>query len=239
MHQQPSGAEAARRNKYYSRRRGSIAADPVDDDDVRAEISRLTFAEEQLRHELLQAVVSSTEDDYMMSSMNGSAQSLDSQNDANGGAGANDAADDALAGIEVEEERAPTKGRRRAGRRPWYLNVLGRRKKPLSLEDEIKRQREVLRRSLRTIDEGFEDVMECQTETQEQLIQQSMSAINERRQSKSLDEEDLQETDDDEDDEEEQQQLQQQRETDEQKDEKEGEKEEKENHASGDSGDEK
>jgi len=176
--------KVARRNKYYSQRRGSIAAAPTDDDDVRSEISRLTFAEEQLRHELLQAVVSSGETDLVSSLTNGEHQrqqqdQMSVDNDDSG-----------ELPIEVEEEQEvqkPKKSNKKQRKKPWYFGVLRRRKKPQSLEDEIRQQKEMLRKSLKTMDEGLEDVMDCQTETQEQLIKQSLEEIHDRRQSKSFD----------------------------------------------------
>jgi hypothetical protein len=176
------------RNKYISNRRGSIAADLDDDDDMREELNRLTMAQNELHKELQLAMqmveISSRKNNNSNRNSSDNNSSIHEPHWAESvlyevrapitraGSKMEDSSSTSFQ-VEVEEEAD-------AMRRPRHNKLGGRGgfakgffeivKPKESLESQKRRQLALVQKTLQTMEPGLEDVMTVQQLTQEAMV---------------------------------------------------------------------
>jgi hypothetical protein len=173
------------REKALATRRDSLNAEFGDDDDMEEEWNRLSMAENQVQRELstcmkmVDIMLAVDEDDdgdgfcedelrQSLHSM-GSTRSMESGSTRSMGSVSYDGGQ---LSIQVEEE--PT-GRKKTFARGFFDFV----KPKKNLEAQKKRQMELVQEYLSSLDPGLEDVMTCQNETQDLMIQQDLQEMEE------------------------------------------------------------
>jgi hypothetical protein len=172
-------------NPYYSRRKSSFAVSFADDDGIRNELNRLSLNEELMRQELWNAIATlKLEDEKQLLYPNSYSEQQQLQqlledeeeeegvtrqllvDEDDGEDNNNNNNNNNVTTVTVQEEVLPSQAEEAST--PWYARLLHR--KP-TLEQEIKRRKEILRQELANLDDGgLEDAMEVQQLTQGKFV---------------------------------------------------------------------
>jgi hypothetical protein len=157
------------RNKYTSNRRGSLAADFGDDDDMRDELDRLTVAEIELQKELLGAirlvdVIQAVGEEEEEDELQHWAAKFEKGVVSSPALASTTPSNTTLTDLIVIEEGAyiPNKSFAKG-----FFKII---KPKETLESQKKRQLEIVQENLKSLEPGLEDVMHCQLQTQESMV---------------------------------------------------------------------
>jgi hypothetical protein len=157
------------RNKYTSNRRGSLAADFGDDDDMRDELDRLTVAEIELQKELLGAirlvdVIQAVGEEEEEDELQHWAAKFEKGVVSSPALASTTPSNTTLTDLIVIEEGAyiPNKSFAKG-----FFKII---KPKETLESQKRRQLEIVQENLKSLEPGLEDVMHCQLQTQESMV---------------------------------------------------------------------
>jgi len=158
-----------RRSKYVSHRRNSLAAAFGDDDDMREEIDKLAVTQSELQMEL-NSVMKMVEVMHGSSNFGGD----DSNSDFQASFVSTTSStmnEDSTSDFPVVEEDFTTSNPTRATQKSFASGFFQLTMAPETLETQKRRQMELLKENLKSIDPDLRDVVDCQSEMQDAFVQ--------------------------------------------------------------------